>query len=360
MKTLYKYIGLTVLTYLFFSASIFAKEEFTKNITKEYEANSNTTLEVINKYGQIQIENWEKQSIKIDITIKVEHNNMAEAEKLLNMITVEFSQSGNLIKAVTNFDEGFGTSKIWGNNRMGKKFSIDYTILLPKNINLKLMHKYGNIFINEITGLVEIDQKYGNLTINKLTRKDEKPLNTIVLSYGKATIDFCSWLKLNASYCSDASINTCKALLVVSKYSKIRVEKVSSIVAESAYDGYRIGSVSNFALKGKYSHYKMNSLSNKLDAEIKYGGINIEVIPSGFESINVESSYSGIKLGISPQASYKLDANTKYGNISYPKISNVNRISENNSVTVTGIIGEEKSKSTISINSSYGNIDLNQ
>lgn len=357
MKAIYRISFLAILGLLTLQTTGFSKEEFVKTIVKEYGAKSNTTLEIINKYGQIQVENWEKPSVKIEVKIVVDHSNNEDAQKLLSMITVDFTQEGDLIKAITQIEEGFGTSNYW-HKMNGKNFKINFLVNAPKEINLKLSHKYGDIFINELSGLLEVDLKYGNININKLSRGDENPLNTIVLGYGKASVEQCNWLKVNASYSPDMSINTGKALILVTKYSKIRIDKTSSLVAESAYDGYRIGSLSNFVIEGKYSQYKVDNLSKKLDAEIKYGGIEVATIPESFQSIKTISSYSGVKLGISSKASYKINGYVRYGNAEFPDNENVSRIVENTSTTVKGNVGGGNPTSTVTFESSYGSVNL--
>jgi hypothetical protein len=358
MKTVYKTGIVVFILSNIFCYSLLAKEEFVKNYSKEFSCSSNTTLEVVSKYGQINIENWEKQTVKIDVKVMVDHKSRVEAEKLLEMIHINFSQQGDWIKAITQIEEGFGTSSIWGRSISGKKFTIDYKIFLPKNINLKVSHKYGNMFISEIAGQVEIDLRYGNLNINKLTRGNDKPLNSIVLGYGNVSLQQGNWLKLNVSYSSDVDINTCKALIIISKYSKVRIGKSGSIVAESAYTNYNMGTVSNFVVTGKYGQFKIETLTNKLDAEIKYGGIDVDIIPASFQSIKMDNSYSNSKLGISSQASYKLDAYVKYAGINYPDRGKISRISENTAVTLHGYVGDENTQAEVSIKSSYGEVNL--
>ena len=360
MKTTYKRIALFY--FLITGVSIVANangDEYSKSVTKDFDANSNTTLEVNNKYGAVEVENWDKPSIHIDVKITVEHKNRDEAEKLLQMINIEFSKEDDLVKAVTKIDDKFGTSNIWfGNGNIdGKKFSIDYKITLPKYLNVRLKNKYGNIMINEIGGLTEIDLKYGNINVNKLTRGDTKPLNTIIVGYGKASFEECNWLKFSLSY-SKASIQKCKALILVSKYSKANIDKASSLVIDSEYDDYKVGTLSNFVVSGKYSNYSIQSLTKKLDAQVKYSGIQVQSIPSGFENITVKNSYGGIKLGIESNASYNLDAYVKYAGIKYPESSRLSKINENNSITVKGDVGDGSPKATVIINSSYGGVDL--
>lgn len=356
MDKISKYLLITALVYI--AIPIYAaKDEFSKTIQKEYNVHENTSLEVINKYGEIHIEDWDKQLIRIDVKITVEHNNKAEADELLKMINVTFNEIGEAIKAVTEIEDGFGNSKGWFGNHEGKKFRIDYQITIPKSISLKLSNKYGNIFLSNLTGLLEIDLKYGNLNINNITRGDSKPMNQIAVAYGKATIDQANWVKLSLSY-SKATFQSCKALIAVSKYSKINVDKASSIVAESAYDDYSIGDLANVVLTGRYSHYSFRSISKKLDAEVKYSDINVESIPSGFESVKIENGYGKINLGIDPSASYELNAYVKYASINYPENNRISRIAQNAQTTVRGPVGNGKSDSKVDINSSYGGVNL--
>ena len=360
MKKIYNSPKVLIVFFLLFNiVSLEAKEEYTKVVQKDYSTNSNTSLVIVNKYGTVKLMDWDKPQISITVKITVDHNNKNEAEKLLDMIHIDFSDANNVIKAVTNIDEGFGTSGIWSGLKGGKNFSIDYNINLPRNLShVTLNNKYGNIVVNELSGLLEIDLKYGNLNINKLTRSDDKPLNTIILGYGKANIDQCSWLKFNLSY-SQAAFSSCKALIVVSKYSKIAIDKSSSIVAESAYDGYSLGDLNNFVVTGKYSNYSLSSLTTKLDADIKYSDINVNSVPKNFESIKITNSYGKINLGIASDASYSLDAFVKYAGINYPETGRVSRISENTSTTVKGVVGTDKNtSSSVNINSSYGGVNL--
>ena len=85
-------------------------------------------------------------------------------------------------------------------------------------------------------------------------------------------------------------------------------------------------------------------------------------IPAGFESLDVETHYMGVKLGIDESANYKLDAKSSYGGLKYNEdnFKNQRRIVENNSNEVSGIVGKEESPSSkVSVLASYGTVRLN-
>jgi hypothetical protein len=333
------------------------KEEYSKNIEKEYDANVYKSVEIINKYGEIRILDWDKPVIRFEIKITVRHNDQEKANKLLDMISVDFSTESNLVKAITNIDEKFGISNGWFDSKEGKEFHIDYQVSLPKNTNVKLENKYGDIFINELSGLTDIRLGYGNMNINKLSRGSEKPFNQINLAYGKVNIEESNWLNLNISY-SKAALQNGKTLIIMSKYSKLKIEKMSTLAGESAYDGYSAQNLDNFVINGKYSDYDINQISKKIETDTKYSNIRVQVVPSSFENINMENTYGKISLGIEANACYEINANVKYGKINYPGNGKVNYISEGNKTTLSGYVGEKNCNSKITISSSYGGVDL--
>jgi hypothetical protein len=333
-----------------------AKEEFSKVLQKEFPANTQTDLEINNKYGDVHIENWDQNSIRIVVKITVDARDKNAADDLLDKLNVDFAQEGNHISAITKIAEDFGKSHFsFGNN--GKKFSIDYTVNMPKSNALKIINKYGNIFIDEMNGFVDVDLKYGEMNINKLSRADEKPMNQIVMAYAKAHIIDCNWLKLQVSY-SGIDIERSKALILLSKYSQGNLGRTSSLVGDNSYDTYQVDALSNLVIEGKYSNFKINNVAKKVNLNTKFTDFQISSIPAGFESIEVNNQYGKIDLGIERGASYKLDATAKYTNIDYPsENAKVNKISENTRMSVNGTVGNNP-KASVKINTEYGGVKL--
>jgi hypothetical protein len=333
-------------------------QEVTKEFHKEFTAGANTTLQISNRYGDVVIQNWDKDQVVIDVKVTVEMPNREKAEKLLSYIDVQFSEGDNLISAKTVIDDKFNFSG-WGNG--SRKFSIDYNVKMPVGIALTLSNKYGNTDIDELHGLMNLDIKYGNITAGKLTRGNVKPLSKLNLAYGKGSIDEAGWLDLTLRYCGSMEITKSQALLLDSKYSKLSLGETSSIVGESKYDNLRIESISNLVLENGYTEVNIGTLTKKLDYNGSYGSFTIERIPAGFESLKVETHYMGVKLGIEENANYNLEAKVSYGGLKYNEdnFKNQRRIVENNSNEVAGVVGKEESPAAkVNVIASYGSVKL--
>jgi hypothetical protein len=355
-KSIYKTGTLFIISLLLISSALSA-QEINKKFHKEYTAGSKT-LEISNRYGDVMIGSWDKDQIVIDVKVTVDMSNKEKAQRYLDQIDVQFSEGDNVISAKTILDDKFNFTG-WGDN---KRFSIDYNIKMPVGTDLTLTNKYGNTEIDELHGLMNLEIKYGNLTAGKLTRGNIKPLSKLTIAYGKGSIDETGWLDLNERYVGNMEITKSQAILLDSKYSKISLGETSSIVGECKYDNLRIDHIKNLVLDNGYTEVNVQELTKKLNFNGNYGSFSIERIPSGFESVDVETHYMGVKLGIDESASYKLEAKVSYGGLKYNEdnFKNERRIIENNSHEVAGTIGKEENPSSrVNVLASYGTVRLN-
>jgi len=343
---------------LFLVSFTISADEVTKEYHQEYSAGANTTLDISNRYGDVVIQSWDNNQVVIDVKVTVELPNRDKAEKLLGYIDVQFSEGQNLISAKTVIDKKFNFS---GWRGQSKKFSIDYTIKMPVKSALSLANRYGNTDIDELQGLVNIDIKYGNLSAEKFTRGNTKPLSKISIAYGKGTINETGWVNLYLRYCGRVDISKSQAVLLESKYSKLALGEASSVVGECKYDNMRIDNINNLVLESGYTDVNIGSLTKKLSYKGSYGSFSIDRIPAGFESLEVDTRYTGVKLGISESAHYKLEGKVSYGGLKYNEdnFNTLRRIIENNSSEVSGTMGNEESpSSSVKVSSSYGTIRL--
>jgi len=356
-KSIYKSALLLFISLLFVSLTL-SSQEISKEYHKEYTAVANTVFEISNRYGDIVIQSWDKNQIIIDVKVTVELPNREQAEKLLSYINIQFSEIDSLISAKTIINNKFNFTG-WGGE--SRRFSIDYNVKMPVKTALAIANRYGNTDIDELHGLVNFNIKYGNFTAGKLTRGNEKPLNKLNIAYGKGTIDETGWLDLTIRYCGSMDIEKSQALLLDSKYSKLSLGETSSLVGKSKYDNIRIESINNLVLENGYTETNIGVLTKKLSYEGSYGSFSIDNISSGFESIDVETRYMGVKLGIEESANYKLDAKVSYGGLKYNEenFKNQKRIIENNSQEVSGIVGKDESPSArVKVVASYGTVKL--
>ena len=204
----YKLITLLLIVgSLAFSALQAQVYERSRELTKTFRVYEETTLEVHNKYGNIHLFPWQKDSVRIRIEVEVKANKESKADKIYDYIDFDFSHTKYYIEAKTAFRQN--RSAFWsevsdlastlfsGNN----KAQIDYYIYLPADIEIKLENKFGNIYTtnhsgkmiielsngdfkaNDLSGYVDFDFSFGNASIGQM---DEGKLK---LGYGELEIE---------------------------------------------------------------------------------------------------------------------------------------------------------------------------
>jgi len=314
-----------------------------KKVYKNYPADKVNKLEVNNKYGNIYLENNRTDSVIVSADIWVEGSS-ERAHHLLDNINVTVNLSGSTVVAVTNIENMNN-----GNN----EFSIDYHISIPADRELAIVQKYGTVNMKDLTGKGNFEIKYGELNGQQLL----SPELSLDVAYSKVNIEAVKDLTLVLRY-SKIKLNKGNNLKFETRYSGINIEQCNQLEADSKYDNYSIDYINTLIINSMYTGISVDRLNTKLNLINGYGGITVKRIPAGFENITVENKYAGIKLGIASDASYRLDGKVRYSNIEHPD-GKLNKTRQDNSYEVNGIIGKsENPKSSVTINSSYGNVTL--
>ncbi len=345
MKTTFKITALLVLVIGLGAGRTTLAVEKTKKYHESWPVSSVETLDISNKFGEVKFKNDGGTEITIDVLVTVEASSDGKANELLNMIDVKFSKSGNVVKAVTSIENNFKSQR---------RFSIDYTVNVPADKNLRVSNKYGNVVVNKLTGTGEFDVQYGNITAVSLKGASTR----LKLAYGKGNINETGNLETNISY-SNITMGETGDLRLNSKYSTVDLDKAKNIQTESRYDKLNFGETVSVKADTKYSQVRIARLTKSLLISSGYGGVKVDKIAPDFESVDITNSYGQISLGLGG-TSYNVDARCDYCGISYPQDRfKGNRMKENTSIQLLGKIGSAGGGNVV-VKSRYGEIKLDQ
>ncbi len=313
MKTLKT--GVLLFATILLSLQTYAlKEEFTKKVTKSFDINKDATLAVKNKFGKIHCQNWDKNSISIEVEITVTASNQDKANKYFDKIDINFDGSSSRVSATTSFDDNLFSKD---NNEI----SIDYLISMPASINLEIDHKFGDIILDEVNGSSSIEVGYGSLKANKLSNDN----NDLEIKFSDAYIGYVKSADLELKY-SELEIVESQSLSAECKFSEMDLGEVDMITLESGYDDDFIGKVRDMDVEASFSDIEIMSLSEKLVADCDYGSIKVKEVKNNFKLIDLSHSFSDANIGFNSEASFRLVATIKMGDLTYPR--NKSRLTE--------------------------------
>ncbi|MEP6674281.1 MAG: hypothetical protein ABJA78_03975 [Ferruginibacter sp.] len=231
------------------------KYEFVKNksVNKSYNVSASEKLNIKNSFGSVEVHTWNKNEIKVDISIEVSANSESLAQKIIDGISVNDGQSGGEVSFKTNIKGN-------DNSKDGKStMSVNYTVSMPSSNPLHLSNEFGATVLPDMNGEVDLSSKFGSLTAGALTN-----IKNIDVEFGKADLAGISSGTLNV------------------KYSKLNVAKMSGNIKMNL----------EFCGKAKLNY---GSSLTGLDIKSSYSSLNL--VPSGDPSIayNISTNFGSFK-----------------------------------------------------------------
>lgn len=293
---------------------------FDKNkiYSKSYNVSNSDKIKFTNSFGEMKISTWEKNEVKVDVSISSKATSDARAQEILDGITIEDGKNGGEVFFKTHFKKD---DKKWNgdynqhdnNNKEehgkynNESFKVNYTVYMPASNKLEASNSFGAMIIADYSGPVMLESKFGSLTAGTLLQSE-----SVDVEFGSGTVEGINGGKLAV------------------KYSRADIKKVSgSIDADLQFSSVRLkieNSVKKLEINNSYTQVMLDvdngfsatydiktsfgSFNNKTDFTIKddskerehnYGpGTNRNYSGksgSGEASVRIKSSFGGITMG---------------------------------------------------------------
>lgn len=279
----------------------FYRHTITENFELEPIALENgESITVNNTMGRIDIKPSTDNRLSIKAKIQARTNDEERArEYIQDAISIQ-EGAQTLIETKRMYDE----SRIIGS------ITVDYTILVPKKIHLKVENNFGDIIIADIQGNVSTINKNGDSRISSIGGNVN-----IQSSFGRVIAEDISG-NVTAEN-KNGEISTAfidgNAVLETS-FGDIKAENVTGDLTADTKNGdieaYIIGG--SAYLVNSFGRISCNNIRGNVMAENKNGNIDVK---NATENIKAETSFGSISWSTSDLENVDLDAQTRFGNI---------------------------------------------
>ena len=328
-----------------------------KKIKKEYSVNANATLSIDNRYGNLDITTWDENRVLIEVIVKTNGNDEEAVQKRLDEINIEFSNSSNGVSARTRFHE---EDRSWWKQIFSSSgnvnIEVNYIVKAPVTNNMDLENDYGGIFLDKLQGNAKIDCDYGKIDIGELRGRS----NYINFDYTRnSTIDFVTNAEINADY-SEFEVLEAEEIKLNADYTQSSFVKVERLEFSCDYGALKIGKVRQLTGDGDYLSTKIDRIFTSANLNMDYGSLSIDKIIKGTREINIDTDYTGVKIGYDREMSFNFDVKTSYGSVNGLDDLNVMKSNKGNtSREVSGSYGSG-SGAKFNIKTSYGSVSFNK
>ncbi|MEQ9402589.1 MAG: hypothetical protein RIM99_03295 [Cyclobacteriaceae bacterium] len=288
------------LSFLLFGAMAQVRQE--RDYKKAFTVPENAKVEIISKYGEVIVQTWDVDSVKFEVIVKAEGRNGSVVRKSMDRVDVRFRSVGSIISAVTEVSSGSGffgnlMSEMEGVVGPNNKLQVDYQVWIPENVDLSVENRYGDVYIADLSGKVDLNVSHGDIKANHIYQT----LN-LKHSFGKASFGNVGEgiMTLRGS---EIRVVEASKLNFESGSSEITIEKADRIQFNSRNDKIRLLEVNDVICEGSFTNLTADYIGESARLDFSYGDIYLSRINRDFNSIDITGKSTDINL-ILNQASY--------------------------------------------------------
>ena len=282
-----------------------------KTLTKTFTVNSKDRLSINNQHGDVKIELWEKNEIKVDITIIGYGTTEAKAQQFIDNVEITDKREGDKISFKTFIDSD-NSSWNWGNNwswngkkddencncpKAKKGVEINYNVYMPRTNALSVSNKYGKTIIPQFDAPLKVTSNYGSFTSDRLKGLDKD----IFVQYGTG----------NIKQMDDGDLQI--------SYSKLNIDKADNLKLKNNYGSVTLDDINNLDGTFQYSSGKIGRINETGKLNITYSdGVQLSEMSKTLKSLDIKSNYTPIKLPVNGDVNADFEVTTTYANFRYP------------------------------------------
>lgn len=324
-----------------------------KIIKREYTVNSDALLKIENSYGNINIITYSGNTVKIEVKIITNGNNLEKVEEKLKEISVDFKGSSNMVSAKTIFNKNKSSSWWnWGRNT-NVNMEINYLIKLPITNSVDLNNDYGSINLDRLEGHAKINCDYGKITTKELMADH----NSITFDYtNNSFFEYIKSGKISADY-SGFTVAKTKNLEISADYTKSIVEVAENVTYSCDYGSMTVEKANHIKGDGDYLTARFGEIYKSIQLTSDYGSIKIDRMTANAGNVYIDSDYTGITIGYDSGYSFQFDINLDYASLRGDEdFQFTKKKTESTDKQYQGYYGTSNSGNLVKITSDYGSV----
>lgn len=338
-----------ILGWLLLGTELYAetvKKEFQKVLDK---SGINEVI-ISNRYGQIEVEQKEGNQIEVSAIIAVTAKSGSKADELLEYININEVTSGSFLSVETTFGKDMTFKQMFS----GVEVTINYKVIIPQGIKLRLINTEGNVFVDRFAGELNVDIKSGNFQGG--TFQDGEFL--IKQSDGSFSVADVALLNGDFKGC-DLKIENGKEVKLVTSGCDGRLESIDQLNITSKGGEMKLGQIEHLSGTSSSTKYEIQDIGDELKMSLKMGEINVRNIHFNFSVVELKGSFTKVGLTFMEGAGYNLELkHNKSLKMDLPRHLKLEQrpTSEKNIVVETGFVGDKKYNGKVFIDVRNGNL----
>lgn len=334
----------------------------TRTYKRSFSAGRDVALEITNKYGTIQVTNGRSDSILVRAEVVASSSNAQRMRKMMNGVSVNMAETAWSIRVQSDFSANPGFLFEDLKNLTGKlipyenRLQVNYFITIPRGIALKIDNMYGDVYLEDVMGSLDLTLSNGSLQAGYIQKATD-----ISLSFVNGTIAGIGSGRVSFSY-SDLKIGESGDLDMTARSSKIELAAVEKLSVNSRRDKIFIGSLNSITADSYFSDFSIESTSDEVILKSSYGSFRAPALLKSLSLLSVNAQFTELYFGLENGLQAGVDIKTTSTSTSLPaanaKLSTQVLNREKNETVTFGNIGGDRAGTRIKIDAIKGSLTV--
>jgi hypothetical protein len=280
--------------------------ESSRTERKAFRIGPTAEVQVINKYGDIHLVPWDKDSVVFEIELDVTSNKQSKVDKIVDYIDFDYKSTAYYVIAQTVFE---GQDNIWSEMAdvastifsSGTSTRIDYTVYFPENNDVRIENKFGNIYTTDHNGKLDITLSNGDMKAHDLNGPTR-----LKIEFGNANIDKIVNASISLGY-AELSLENAGELTFESRSSKIYLTSVDKLHMDSKRDKFYVKSAGEVTGDAFFSYLNLDKVNTKVNLKTDYGELKMLGFSDNFNRLDLSSQYTDLNFYIDENHLFEFD-----------------------------------------------------
>lgn len=313
-------------------------ETYSRLLKREAPFQAEGLVNIVNKYGPVFVEGWDKDRIRVETLTEVQAASEAGAHPVFERIHTEMNLQQRLANIHTQLGEARSNWWSWPGMEP-EDYTVSIKVFLPRRVALNLDNKQGDVYLANLEGSVKAKVNGGDVDASYLSGQ-----TIIQLRDGNANLEGITRLK--AEWVNvEGHLKKSAFADIKSSYSTLYFREVREVKSVSRYDTYFVDQVVSFSNQGRYDELDLEDVAradinsalsrifvahvrSQLTVRADSSDVYISELPPGFERVVLEGRFTDFELKFDPGTPFVLDAEGRYAGIRYPGALHINSETE--------------------------------
>ena len=296
---------------------------YTEHYEKDVPAGS--SIEIINRYGNVEVTPSETDRITVDVAKTVVAANQEQADNLAKVLTYSIVEEGGRYRVISTYNRDQNSSR-------GRRFKTSLTVHVPTRSNLNVNNRNGSVEISGLTGDQNLTNAFGEVTLQNISGRvqirnrndrviveDITGATEIVNEFGNVEgrrINGSVGVRdRNATVELDEIKGDAKVSNAFGSTSAKNIQGSLSVdTRNGGVDAINVGS--DVTVDNQFENVKLEDVKGVVNVKNRNGSVELRYLQPPKNNIRVSNQFGDVKVVLPASSAFSIDARTRYASVS--------------------------------------------